>query len=351
MSMVATIVVMRYVLPYLKKAALIAVVMCIGIGIVYLILMLTEIFSRFQALSTPAPLLVMLLCLIMLFLVTGPCAGLTGKLYEEAFHEMESRSRSRTVINVPGVRFLSKLLRRNRNLTSALLVKGLLNQSRNVLTWGRVVMILVCIALFPLIRTLLVPFGFSRALLTVVYASGVAILGMIEYAVYAISSEGVRLGMYLAAPLKLARYLQARLTVFLAPTLLIGLTLSLTFGWWMGLSVVEVVQAVVMVALILIGFTTFSVWGSAWDEDLNLFSEGMMPVISQEELPFTPRRMQLLGLSFLLIGAMFLLVWKLSMSLSMPALVLLDGIVLILGWRFGSTHIRGLLLSGQHDHS
>ena len=114
----------------------------------------------------------------------------------------------------------------------------------------------------------------------------------------------------------------------------------------MSLSVVEVVQAVVMVALILIGYTTFSVWGSAWDEDLNLFSEGMIPVILQEELPFTPRRLQLLGLNFLLIAGMFLLVWKLPMSLSMPALVLLDGIMLILGWHLSSAHIRGLLLSG-----
>ncbi len=96
----------------------------------------------------------------------------------------------------------------------------------------------------------------------------------------------------------------------------------------------------------MIAYTSFYVCGSAWDEDLNLVSEGMMPVISQEELPFTPRRLQLLGLSFLLLGAMFLLVWKLPMSLSMPVLMLLDAIMLILGWHFSYAQIQGLINRG-----
>jgi len=100
------------------------------------------------------------------------------------------------------------------------------------------------------------------------------------------------------------------------------------------------------VTLILFGYTAFSVWGSVWDEDLNFVSEGMMPVLSQEELPFTPRRLQLLGLSLLLIGVMFILVWKLPVTLSVPALILLDGVVLTVGWRFGSTQIRGLIIRG-----
>jgi hypothetical protein len=282
----------------------------------------------------------------MLVLVVGPFAGRAGKLYVEAFHEMEGRSRSRVVINLPGVRLLTKLLKRYRNLTGALLVRGLLNQSRNVFTWGRVVIILVCIALFPLIRTLLVPFGFSKMLLAVVYASGVAILAIVDYAPYAISSEGSRLIFYLVAQNGKTTYLRSRLIVLLIASLLVGLAISLVMSWWIGLSVFELVQTVIMVSLIVIGYTSFSGWGSAWDEDLSLISEGMMPVITQEELPFTPRRFQLLGLSFLLIGVMFLLVWKLPVSLSVPALVLVDGIVLTLGSQFGSAQISGLIIRG-----
>jgi hypothetical protein len=99
-------------------------------------------------------------------------------------------------------------------------------------------------------------------------------------------------------------------------------------------------------SLIVIAYTAFCVWGSAWDEDLNLVLEGMMRVLTQEELPFTTGRLQLLGLSFLLIGVMFLLVWKLPLSLSVPALILLEGVVLTLGWRFGSAQIRGLIRRG-----
>ncbi len=261
MSIVAILIVLRYVLP---------------------------------SLSTPEPIHASLLCAIVLVLVTGPFAGLTGKLYEEAFHEMEGRSRSRIVINLPGVRLLSKSLRRYRNLTGALVVKGLLNQSRNVFTWGRVVIILVCIALFPLLRTLLAPFGFSKMLLAVIYASGVAILAIVDYAPYAISSEGSRLIYYLVAQTGKTSYLRARLKVLLIAALLIGLILSLVLSWWIGLSIFELAQAVIMVSLILIAYTAFSVWGSAWDEDLNLVSEGMMPVLTQEELPFTPRRLRLM---------------------------------------------------------
>jgi len=99
-----------------------------------------------------------------------------------------------------------------------------------------------------------------------------------------------------------------------------------------------------MVILILIGYTTFIVWGSAWDEDLNLASEGMMQVLTQEELPFTPRRLQLLGLSLILIAGMLLLVWKLPVLLSMPVLVLLDGIMIAVGWRFSYWHVRELVI-------
>jgi hypothetical protein len=345
MSIIAMLMVFRYVFPHLKKALLIALVMCVGSGVVYLALQMTGIISSLLTLLTPVPILVSLLCGIMLVLVVGPFAGSAGKLYVEAFHVIEGQSRSRAVINLPGVRLLTKLLRRYRNLTVALLVRGLLNQSRNVFTWGRVVLILVCIALFPLMRTLLVPFGFSKVLLAVIYASGVAILAIIDYAPYAVSSEGSRLIFYLVAQTSKATYLRSRLKVLLIASLLIGLTSSLALSWWIGLSTIELAQTVMMVSLIVISYTAFSVWGSVWDEDLNLISEGLMPTITQEELPFTPRRLQLLGLSFLLIGVMFLLVWKLPVSLSVLALVLVDGIVLTLGSRFGSAQIRRLLLA------
>jgi hypothetical protein len=197
--------------------------------------------------------------------------------------------------------------------------------------------------MFPLIQSLLTPFGFSKLLLAVVYASAVALVAVIDYAPYAISSEGSRLTYYLVAPAGMKTYLRSRLKVLLIAAQLVALAISIAMSWWIGLSMIEFAQTITMVSLIVIAYTSFCVCGSAWDEDLNLVSEGMMPVITQEELPFTPKRLQLLGLSFLLLGAMFLLVWKLPVSLSMPALVVLDTIVLIVGWHFSKAQIRGLL--------
>ncbi len=213
-------------------------------------------------------------------------------------------------------------------------------------TWGRVVLIFVSIALFPLIQSLLAPFGFSRVVLAAAYTSGVAILSIVEYAPYAISGEGSRLLYYLVAPTGIKAYLRSRLLVHIVAVLIIGLIASLVMSLWIGLSIIELAQTALMVCLIVTTYTSFCVLGSAWDADLNLISEGMMPVISQEELPFTPRRLQLLGLSFLVIGLMFFLVWKLPVYLSIPALLLLGVIVLMLGWRFSNAQIRGLINRG-----
>jgi hypothetical protein len=336
-SIVATLLVIRYVLPHFQKALFIFLASSAGLVIVFLGVHTLGLTLHMPALPTPAPWLVSLLFVILLVLVAGPFAGGIGKLYVKAFLEMEGRSREHAVLNLPGVQALNKMLGRYRTLTGALLVKGLLNQSRNTFTWGRLVIVLICISLFPLARTLLASYGLSNILVVVVYSTGVTILTIVEYAAYGVSSEGVRLNFYLVAPPGIATYLRARLTIFLIPALLVGLPLSLAFSWWIGLPAIALAQAILMVILILIGYTTFIVWGSGWDEDLNLASEGVMQVLTQEELPFTPRRLQLLGLSLLLITAMFSLVWKL------PVLVLLDGMVMVVGWRFSDAHLRGLL--------
>jgi hypothetical protein len=343
MSIVATLLVMRYVLPHLRKALWIALVGSTGIVIAWLAIHTIRLTLPMLFLPVAAPGPVSLVFVVLFVLTVGPLAGGVGRLYLEAFHSMEGRSGSHAVVNLPAMRALSKLFGRYRNLMGALLFKGVLNQSRNVFTWGRLVIVLVCIAIFPLVRTFLASYRFSDMLLVIVYSSGVAILAIIEYAAYAISSEGSRLNLYLVAPLDMAAYLRARLVVFLIPALFVGLALSMVFSMWAGFTAFETVSALLIVALILIGYITFIAWGSAWDEDLNLAAEGMMQVLSQEELPVTPRRLQLLGLSLSLVAAMFLLVWKLPVLLSMPALVLLDGIVLAVGRRFSRAYLRRLI--------
>src|SRR5260370_10194274 len=92
-------------------------------------------------------------------------------------------------------------------------------------------------------------------------------------------------------------------------------------------------------------YTACIVWGSAFDLDINQVAEGAMQSLMQEELPVTPRRLQLLGLSFLLLAGMILLILKLPVVLSILALVLLDGVVHIGLWRFGLFRLKRLITS------
>ncbi len=51
-----------------------------------------------------------------------------------------------------------------------------------------------------------------------------------------------------------------------------------------------------LIALLLTGYTLFIVLGSAFDLDSNQKSEGAMQMLMLEEMPITPRRLQLFRL-------------------------------------------------------
>lgn len=101
--------------------------------------------------------------------------------------------------------------------------------------------------------------------------------------------------------------------------------------------------AALLVVMLLTGYVAFIVWGSAADENIDQVAEGMMQSLMLEELPITPRRLQLLGLSTLMLAGMFALAWKLPFTLSIAALALLDGVVYIGMWRFGIAHLKRLV--------
>ncbi len=103
--------------------------------------------------------------------------------------------------------------------------------------------------------------------------------------------------------------------------------------------------AAFLMILLLVGYTACIVWGSVFDLDINQIAEGAMQSLMQGELPVTPRRLQLLGISTLLLVGMILLILKLPIVLSIPALMLLDGVVYVGLWRFGMVRLRRLITS------
>lgn len=290
-----------------------------------------------------SPELACLLLFALFLLVTlGPLAEAAGRLYGAAFVTIQSWDRSRKARVIPGIGLLTRLLARQRNLAGALLVKGVLSQSRNVLFWARVIFIIVALAFFPLVRSLLAHYRISDTLFVVGYTSGLAMLSILEQAPNAFSSEGNRLTLYLVAPFSLAEILRAKLMVFLLPVLLEGLTIGLFLSWRLGLTLSSMSFATMAIILVILGCTALPVWGSVWDEDLNLMVEGAMQTLMQEEAAITRKRLALLNLSMVLLAASFLLIWKLPALFALLTLILLDGVVLMTMWYFGRTQLRRL---------
>ncbi len=280
------------------------------------------------------------MCLLLAF---GPLAGAAGRLYLQAFQVLEGRAGSGRIVTPPGVRLLSGWAGGWRTPTGALLYKGLLYQSRSVFTWGRIVILLALLALFPVLRQVMIANGFSNIAQVVVYASSLAALTTIEYAAYAICGEGARLSLFLLAALTLFAYLRSRLFVFLLPAFAIGLAAAPVLGVWVGLSPLQVGTAALLTLLLLGGYTVFLVWGSASDEDIESVAEGSMQTLLQEELPATPRRLQLLGSSIALFGLMIALTWKLPVAAALLAMAGLDSMIVLITYRYALKRVQHLL--------
>ena len=337
-SAVVTLLLICFIGPHQRKWFRVSVV--VGLGVLALA---TAALVITQTSAPPSPFRATILLTALLAVGLGPLAGWAGRLHGTAFHVIEGRAGPRTAVNVLGTRQLTRLLARYRTLTGAFFVKGVLNRSRNSLSWARVVAILVYLALYPQIRSALAGYGIPDTLLVVGYAALLCVLAIIDSAPSPIGSEGNRLTLYLTAPFEIEQILRAKLVLFLAPILVMGLAVTLLLGRGTGLTGSELGFATLAVALILIGDTGLLVWGSTWDEDLDLAVEGAMQTLLHEEAPITVRRLWLLNLGLLLLAVGLTLVWKLPAVLALPALVVLDGVVMAVAWRFSNVYLRRLL--------
>lgn len=273
----------------------------------------------------------------------GPFARVLGKLYSSAFYTIQGRHSSRKSITLPGMRVLGQPLARRRTLTAAMFSKALLSQSRNLFFWLRIAITLIVLALFPLIQRLAAQHGFSNVVILIGYTVGLVFLHASELAMNAFSGEGNRLTLYLVAPFSQWQLLRARLILFLPPALLEGLLIGCFIAWWLELPMTQMSFVIASILLMITGIITFFIWGSTWDEDLNVAVEGVLETLMQEEAPTTPRRMWLLNIGVGLLAGMVLLIWKLPPLWALAALLVLD-VSIVLGMRqFGIAQLRRLL--------
>ena len=297
-------------------------------------------------LSTLKPEYAIALFTLLLAAALGPFAHIPGKLYNTAFYTIQGRHSFRKPIAVPGTRFLSRFLARQRNLTAAMFTKALLSQSRSIFFWLRIVITLIVLALFPAIQHAAAHVGFSNVVIIIGYTVGLVFLHASELAMNAFSGEGNRLTLYLTASFSQFQLLRSRLTLFLLPTLLEGLLIGCFLAWRLGLSINQTDFVIASIMLMITGIITFSIWGSTWDEDLAIAVEGVMETLMQEEAPATPKRMWLLNMGVGLLAGMFLLVWKLPPLWAIASLVVLNGSIMLGMRQFGYIQLRRLVRAG-----
>ncbi len=347
LALIATLLVLRYLHRILMLGGLFMLLLALAL-VAHLATWHFPALTRsplpnFLSTWSISPILAMPCFLLLLCLALFPLAALTGQLYLATLQSAQGRNRASQAPVLPGIGFLFALFSRSRTLTAALLVKGLLNQSRSPFAWLRLLMLVVLLALFPLLRSSLAILHITPPLQIAGYASFLAFLMLFEYAPYAISSEGSRLALYLIAPHGVSAFVRARLLSFLLPALLVGLLAALLLGLARCLAPLSLLAALCLVLLLLPGYTCFTVLGSALDTNLAIVVEDRMQALMQEEMPITPRRLQLLGLTVMLFAAMLWLTWKLPLVLALPALTLLDVTIVLAMWRLSLAYLARLL--------
>lgn len=354
LSMLATLLVARYVLPHPGRALLYGLLCSAGSvllalpvhslhwGVGWASARLSAMFSSIMA----APLTCVLIdgaLLIFLLAAWFPLALRLGLLYLAVLQQQQGRDSSPRVLTLPGFRTVLALLAHWRTPIGALLSKGLLQQGRNVFAWLRLLMLVVLISLFPILHPLLSALPLNAMLQVTCYAAFVTFMALLEYAPYALGSEGARLALYLVEPFDPTSFLRARLVSYLLPGLLIGWFSALVLSVWIGLSLLALLLALALLSLILGGYVALTVLGSVLDADLTQVAEDSMQILLLEEMPMTPRRLQLLGVIILHFGMMLLLCWKLPMPGAFLALVVLDALLLVGGERVGRRYLARLL--------
>ncbi len=355
-SMLLTLVVLRYVQSYLKIMLIGVGVLVAGVALLFILVRLgwvampvftqISIQPKFSSQGVPIELEAGLCCLGILVLQLGLFSRWAGNLHIGLFQSAQNQFSTRNYTRSLWVAAIEAVLGRFRTILGAMLFKGVLNQSRSLLTWLRLGVIGVLLALFVPIQTALAPYHIMPPVFVIGYASTIGFLLILEVGLNAIGGEGDRFTWYLLMPITLRDVLLAKWVLFLIPTLTLSLLTSLVCSILLGLSPIQNLLITLDAVLLVSGSVTLLTLGSAYDEDLNLSIEGWMQAILYEELPASPRRLLLFNASLIFHAALILLVTVFPLWLSPVILVLIDGVLLAVLLSGSSTYLTKLLDKG-----
>src|SRR5450631_1956753 len=199
-GLLISLLVMRYLLPRGQIKARVGIILVSGILSLLIALIGPRIAPAMETLLREArPELGIILFGLLLIGILGPCAGKADRLYSATLTIMQGQDRSRRALTLPGVTLLKRLFERHRSLLAALFVRAIIRQSRSLMFWARLIVILFVFALFPIVRSAIAHFGFSDTFLVSIYAAGLSIAHILEQGSGAISGEANRLVIYLTA--------------------------------------------------------------------------------------------------------------------------------------------------------
>ncbi|MBX3001587.1 MAG: hypothetical protein KF893_23900 [Caldilineaceae bacterium] len=342
--LMAVILILRYGLPHPRRllwSLLLGLILVEGAGLLF------DVEGRWARESEgmwSSPLPATLTILTLLGIGLGPLAGWCGRQYVTAFQILEGRGARALAFTLPGLRGLLSPLIRQRNLTASLLSRAILEQNRHPLALPRLAVLPVYLLLFGLLRPRLHALGFSES--SAAAATGALMGGLIlvEYGLaYALSGEGARLALYLTAPLRTGNLLRAKLLAVLPPVMIISWLAVFAMTAGTGTSTADLILAAGTTTLFLLGVTGFVVWAGVADVDLDALPSGTADLLLQEELPITPRRLQLLGIGFAVLAVAIGLLWWLPLGQVLAVAGILCGGLLWMGWRLGQSGMKSLV--------
>jgi hypothetical protein len=295
-----------------------------------------------RAFSTPWP---TMLVLGVLFLVLyGGFASPLGHLYQRAYQYAQQGRGGRQTLQPLVLRILTQILSRRRTVTTALLVKGLLIQSRS---WTHLIRLCIVVLSLPFwiwLSPRLAANGhhLPNAFLAIVYGAFLSFYIYLDANPSPIGSEGNRLMLYLVTPRTTTQLLWAKFKQHLITTVGITLPFIVVLCLIYRFYITEYFFVIITLLFIQAGMTALIVWGSVWEEDLDLPVEGRFTAMLQEQVPSTPQRLVLLMLSALLTAIQLFCIFSLSGAVMWAALGGMNILISMAAWKLSNNHLHWL---------
>ena len=253
-----------------------------------------------------------------------------GNLLADAYREAAKLTGGQSRLKLPERYSPAHWLLRWRTPFAALVVRELRSQSRNWLSWGRLIALGVYLTFLPALQRFLQGLDASPEVQIIIPAVLFGLGLVLEYAPYAFSGEGNRFTLWLVTPLNLRTIRNGRLLIYLLPATSGAAVLAGSLAWQMDPTFVEFGAVMAVIILSLLVIQVIYVWGSSWDLDLDLPVEGFIQTLLIEEAPINQKRLLLVAGGLIVFLGICWSLLQFDLTTVILLLLLLNGTCLLL---------------------